>query len=147
MITPSDSSRSTRRFTAVADSPTSVPMSANVRLALSISNATILRSMVSKGRLSCTLMPIDCVLVARSLSTGNIRHMTATALPHDVQSGALLELDGASLTIRDALEVSRGSRTVQLSDRAAEAVRASCNLKHDLIAQEIPIYGVTTGFG
>src|SRR6185437_1651302 len=124
MITPSDSSRSTRRFTAVADSPTSDPMSANVRLALSINNATILRSMVSRGRLSCTLMPIDCVLVAPSLSPGNSSGMTATALPHNVKGGALLELDGASLTIRDALEVSRAGRTVQLAGHAAEAVRA-----------------------
>ncbi len=73
--------------------------------------------------------------------------MTATALSHHFTSGALLELDGASLTIEDALEVSRAQRTVSLSPRAAEAVRASCRLKHDLIAGEIPIYGVTTGFG
>ncbi|MBV9802115.1 MAG: aromatic amino acid lyase, partial [Solirubrobacterales bacterium] len=73
--------------------------------------------------------------------------MTATALPHDVTSGALLELDGASLTIQDALEVARGNRTVRLSQHAAEAVRASRHLKHELIDREIPIYGVTTGFG
>ena len=75
--------------------------------------------------------------------------MTATALPYDVTSGSgsLLELDGASLTIEDALEVSRGYRTVGLSGHAVEAVRASCRLKHELIADEIPIYGVTTGFG
>ena len=73
--------------------------------------------------------------------------MTATALPHEVTSQTLLELDGASLTIRDALEVARGNRSVRLSEHAVEAVRASCSLKHDLIAQEIPIYGVTTGFG
>jgi phenylalanine ammonia-lyase len=59
----------------------------------------------------------------------------------------MLDLDGATLTIPDALEVSRGDRTVRLSERAAEAVRASCSLKHELIAREIPIYGVTTGFG
>jgi phenylalanine ammonia-lyase len=58
-----------------------------------------------------------------------------------------LELDGASLTIRDALEVSRRGRTVQLSERAARAVSASQRLKDELIAKEIPIYGVTTGFG
>ena len=73
--------------------------------------------------------------------------MTATALPYDVTSGALLELDGASLTIRDALEVSRGERAVRLSPRAAEGVRASRTLKHALIDREIPVYGVTTGFG
>ncbi len=60
---------------------------------------------------------------------------------------AVLELDGCSLTIADAIDVSRSSRTVRLSDRAAEAVRASRELKQALIADEIPIYGVTTGFG
>ena len=73
--------------------------------------------------------------------------MTATALPHEFTGETLLELDGASLTVRDALEVSRGARTVRLSKRAAKAVRASRTLKHDLINREIPIYGVTTGFG
>ncbi len=73
--------------------------------------------------------------------------MTATALPFDITSGALLELDGASLTIQDALEVSRAGRAVRLSERAAEGVRASRSLKNELIDREIPIYGVTTGFG
>ena len=59
----------------------------------------------------------------------------------------MLDLDGATLTISDALEVSRGDRTVRLAERAAEAVRASRRLKQELIDREIPIYGVTTGFG
>src|SRR5947208_9955931 len=58
-----------------------------------------------------------------------------------------LELDGASLTIADALDVSRRNRTVTLSAAAANAVRASRELKQSLISQEIPIYGVTTGLG
>src|SRR5437660_6446338 len=106
-------------------------MSANVRFACACSNATILRSMLSRGRLGCTLMPIDCVLVAPSLSPGNIQHMTATAVPHEATDQTLLELDGASLTIGDALDVSRRSRTVRLSERAGEAVRASRRLKDD----------------
>jgi phenylalanine ammonia-lyase len=73
--------------------------------------------------------------------------MAATAIRHDIASATLLELDGASLTIGDALEVARRGRTVTLSERAAAAVRASRSLKHELIAKEIPIYGVTTGFG
>jgi phenylalanine ammonia-lyase len=73
--------------------------------------------------------------------------MTATALPTELTSRTLLELDGASLTLTDALEVSRNHRSVRLSDEAAEAVRASRSLKHELIGREIPIYGVTTGFG
>ena len=73
--------------------------------------------------------------------------MTATALPPQLTSRTLLELDGASLTLTDALEVSRNHRAVRLSDEAAVAVEASRRLKHELIEQEIPIYGVTTGFG
>src|SRR6185312_7273101 len=73
--------------------------------------------------------------------------MTAIAHPHHAASRTALDLDGATLTISDALEVSRGGRTVRLSEHAAEAVRSSCSLKHELIAREIPIYGVTTGFG
>src|SRR5690349_666141 len=58
-----------------------------------------------------------------------------------------LDLDGAHLTIEDALEVARGGCRVRLSDRAADAVRACRDLKQTLIEEEIPIYGVTTGFG
>jgi phenylalanine ammonia-lyase len=73
--------------------------------------------------------------------------MSATALSHEVSSRTLLELDGTSLTIQDALDVSRRERVVRLSEHAAEAVHASRALKEELIAREIPIYGVTTGFG
>jgi histidine ammonia-lyase/phenylalanine ammonia-lyase len=73
--------------------------------------------------------------------------MTATAHQHELTSRALLDLDGATLTIVDALEVSRRKRAVRLSERAARAVSASRSLKHELIDKEIPIYGVTTGFG
>jgi len=60
---------------------------------------------------------------------------------------AMLELDGATLTIGDALEVARRRRTVRLADTAAETVRACRELKVSLISEEIPIYGVTTGLG
>ncbi len=59
----------------------------------------------------------------------------------------LVELDGARLTIRDAIDVSRLKRTVRISELAADNIRASRELKQALIAEEIPIYGVTTGFG
>src|SRR5204862_6978074 len=62
-------------------------------------------------------------------------------------SQTLLELNGAELTIEDALDVSRRGRRVKLAERAEQALRASRELKQTLIAQEIPIYGVTTGFG
>lgn len=73
--------------------------------------------------------------------------MTVTAVSDERSRRTLLELDGANLTIRDALDVSHGGRMVRLSERAADAVRASRSLKQSLIEQEIPIYGVTTGFG
>jgi phenylalanine ammonia-lyase len=73
--------------------------------------------------------------------------MTATVSSQATTSPTPLELDGATLTIADALEVSRGDRVVTLSERAAQAVRASRGLKHELMDQEIPIYGVTTGLG
>ena len=73
--------------------------------------------------------------------------MTATALSDERRHRASLELDGAHLTIGDALEVARGARTVTLAGHAAEGVRASRQLKQTLIEEGIPIYGVTTGFG
>ncbi len=73
--------------------------------------------------------------------------MAVTSASDTRTSRTRLELDGASLTISDALDVSRRTRTVRLSDHAADSVRASRSLKQSLIAQEIPIYGVTTGFG
>jgi phenylalanine ammonia-lyase len=73
--------------------------------------------------------------------------VAATAVSDERRHRTPLELDGAHLTIKDALEVSHGARTVRLGERAAEAVRASRQLKQALIHQEIPIYGVTTGFG
>src|ERR1700684_2203840 len=73
--------------------------------------------------------------------------MAITVPTHELSSRTVLELDGASLTVRDALEVSRRGRAVQLSERAARAGSASKQLKDELIAKEIPIYGFTTGFG
>ena len=73
--------------------------------------------------------------------------MTVTSVSGERLNRTLLELDGARLTIRDALDVAHKTRAVRLSDRAREAVRMSCELKRTLIAEEIPIYGVTTGLG
>jgi histidine ammonia-lyase/phenylalanine ammonia-lyase len=73
--------------------------------------------------------------------------VTVTAASDNRLDRAILELDGSSLTIGDALDVARGRRTVRLADHAAEAVRACRELKMSLIAEEMPIYGVTTGFG
>ncbi len=73
--------------------------------------------------------------------------MGVTAVSQERRQSTSLELDGASLTIEDALEVSRRNRSVMLSHTAADAIRASRELKRSLISQEIPIYGVTTGLG
>ncbi|WP_176738100.1 aromatic amino acid lyase [Micromonospora inyonensis] len=60
-----------------------------------------------------------------------------------------LVLDGRSLTIEEVVSVARPAEQValRLSDGAADAMKSSLDLKHELLAQRIPIYGVTTGFG
>lgn len=73
--------------------------------------------------------------------------MSVTTTSEEREQRTLLELDGASLTIADALAVSRRGRMVTLSPAAADAIAASLELKRGLIEQEIPIYGVTTGLG
>jgi histidine ammonia-lyase/phenylalanine ammonia-lyase len=77
----------------------------------------------------------------------DIRDVTVTSLSDQRLDRAILELDGGSLTIHDALDVSRRGRTVRLAADAADAVRACRELKCALIKDEIPIYGVTTGLG
>jgi phenylalanine ammonia-lyase len=74
-------------------------------------------------------------------------HVAVTGIADVGLERKLLELDGATLTIADALDVARRGRTVRLADHAADAVSGSRELKRALIEREIPIYGVTTGFG
>src|SRR4051812_5452377 len=62
-------------------------------------------------------------------------------------TGVHVDLDGGSLTIADVVRLARHGGTATLSTAAARRVEAARALKHDLIAREIPIYGVTTGFG
>jgi phenylalanine ammonia-lyase len=62
-------------------------------------------------------------------------------------TGVHLGLDGSSLTIGDAVGLARRGGRCTLAPGAAARVEATRALKHDLIAREIPIYGVTTGFG
>src|SRR3954452_15814894 len=62
-------------------------------------------------------------------------------------TGIHLDLDGNHLTIDDAVSLARHGGRGTLSPDAARRVQATRALKHDLIAREIPIYGVTTGFG
>src|SRR4029078_12852112 len=62
-------------------------------------------------------------------------------------TGVHLDLDGGSLTIADAVHFARHGGRCTLSAAAPRRVEAARALKGDLIAREIPIYGVTTGFG
>ena len=62
-------------------------------------------------------------------------------------TGVHVDLDGGSLTIAEAVRLARHGGTATLSTAAARRVEAARALKHDLIDREIPIYGVTTGFG
>src|SRR5262245_11467351 len=62
-------------------------------------------------------------------------------------TGVHLDLDGGSLTIKDAARLARHGGRVTLAPDAARRIDTTRELKRDLIAREIPIYGVTTGFG
>ncbi|HET6551545.1 MAG TPA: aromatic amino acid ammonia-lyase, partial [Solirubrobacter sp.] len=62
-------------------------------------------------------------------------------------TGVHLDLDGRSLTIDEAVRLARHGGRATLSTEAVRRVEAARALKRDLIADEIPIYGVTTGFG
>ena len=62
-------------------------------------------------------------------------------------TGVHLDLDGTHLTIDEAVSLARHGGRCTLSPEAVRRVEATRALKHDLIAREIPIYGVTTGFG
>jgi histidine ammonia-lyase/phenylalanine ammonia-lyase len=69
--------------------------------------------------------------------------VTATASSATEQ----LALDGQSLTIEDVVGFARRGGTATLSPEAAERVGAARELRRELVEREIPIYGVTTGFG
>ncbi len=58
-----------------------------------------------------------------------------------------LDLDGRSLSLDDAVALARRGGRCSLTPDAERRIEASRTLKCDLIASEIPIYGVTTGFG
>jgi histidine ammonia-lyase/phenylalanine ammonia-lyase len=62
-------------------------------------------------------------------------------------TGVHVDLDGRSLTIGEAVRFARGGGRAVLAPEAARRVEQTRALKQDLIAREIPIYGVTTGFG
>ena len=65
------------------------------------------------------------------------------------RTGFQLELDGRSLKIEDVVAFARRSADAQcaLSAESAQKIEVTRRLKQDLIRREVPIYGVTTGFG
>src|SRR5438874_2095774 len=69
--------------------------------------------------------------------------MTSVLPRTDVQ----LEIDGGSLTIEDVVAVARGGAYAGLAHEAIGRIEAARELKRELIEREVPIYGVTTGFG
>src|SRR6476659_4115478 len=84
----------------------------------------------------------------------NLLECPSTALPLAQMTDLLhqdtsvhIDLDGGSLTIADAVQFARHGGRATLSTAATRRVEAARALKGDLIAREIPIYGVTTGFG
>jgi histidine ammonia-lyase/phenylalanine ammonia-lyase len=73
--------------------------------------------------------------------------MAVAKLQDQALARTRLELTGADLTVVDAVDVSRRGRRVTLAPPARRAMAASRALKDKLMADGIPIYGVTTGFG
>lgn len=65
------------------------------------------------------------------------------------RAGFRLELDGRSLEIEAVVAFARGSGDAEcvLSAESKEKIESTRRLKQGLISREIPIYGVTTGFG
>lgn len=60
---------------------------------------------------------------------------------------AALVLTGQGMTIADVVAVSRGGRAVRLADDARARVAAASAFVEELARREVPVYGVTTGFG
>ncbi|MFE0683816.1 histidine ammonia-lyase [Streptomyces sp. NPDC058961] len=70
-------------------------------------------------------------------------------MPHPPTAQRLV-LDGTGLSPRSVAAVARrpgGGTPVTLDEAAVKRMHASVDLKDSLLAQEIPIYAVTTGFG
>ena len=80
------------------------------------------------------------------LAWGGAQTDAVTQVWHDSPSPPL-ELDGSSLTVADVVRVARQNARCRLAPRALGRLEATLRLKEELIEREIPIYGVTTGFG
>src|SRR5262249_17177119 len=119
-------------------------------------NERILRSVSSRGRICCVTDPKCCSLVVSTGRSslpcektgqvdaeGEVRHMTSVLPRTELQ----LEIDGGSLSIEDVVAVARGGVFAGLSHDAVGRIEEARELKRALIEREVPIYGVTTGFG
>ena len=58
-----------------------------------------------------------------------------------------VEIDGSSLTIEDAVAISRGALQVHLSNEARENMRLSKSAVDAIIESDKVVYGINTGFG
>lgn len=58
-----------------------------------------------------------------------------------------LSLGSQGVSIADVVAVARGDRAVHLSEDARATMAASAALVDGFVAQDAPVYGVTTGFG
>jgi histidine ammonia-lyase len=64
-----------------------------------------------------------------------------------VTPSAPIELNGTGLSIAEVVAVARAGAAARLGDTARQAMAASAALVDGFVAQEQPVYGVTTGFG
>jgi histidine ammonia-lyase/phenylalanine ammonia-lyase len=66
-----------------------------------------------------------------------------------ISHGTRLSLDGSSLDLAQVASIARrqGSTPVGIAPAAVAAMNESVLLKQELLDKQIPIYGVTTGFG
>jgi phenylalanine ammonia-lyase len=73
--------------------------------------------------------------------------MARQLLDRAAATAATVVIDGGSLRLADVVRVAREGAEARLDPAAEERIIATRSLKADLIGREIPIYGVTTGFG
>jgi phenylalanine ammonia-lyase len=78
----------------------------------------------------------------KAVENEGVNHMTGTS--------TRLTLDGASLTVDDIAAVARpgtGLSVIGIAPSAVTRMAGAVRLRQELIDRQIPIYGVTTGFG
>ena len=148
-ITPSLSRRSTRRLTAVAESPTSAPMSREraLRVFLQQRNDFAVNAVERSAELHETTgrVRLSCV---QAINLGILSLVAVTGFSELGVEQAPLELDGVHPDARRRARRGASRPRVGLADRAGRRdPREPRRSSRTLIAQEIPIYGVTTGFG